>query len=172
MFLRSSRTIYQWTDTLQSAGIGENCFIHSCCIVLSCIVIFCSLSKYPHYAGEQISSDNAFIRFIFARQRCKLHIHITAPLGLKINIHQLRYLYSSTSFSTSLKTLSSTGFWEPDDSFDSMLDREAALPTDLLAQVSSSSSCVIWISWTTVSFSFRRILLFTKLTNRLELFLT
>lgn len=72
----------------------------------------------------------------------------------------------------SLKILSSSFLEEADDNFDSMLDREAALPTDRLAHVSSSSSGVIWMSWTMVSFSFRRILLLTNFTSRLELFFT
>lgn len=84
-----------------------------------------------------------------------------------------RDFHSSTSSqSISLKMLSSSFLVEPDDNFDSILDREAALPTDRLAQVSSSSSGVIWMSWTMVSFSFRRILLLTNFTNRLELFFT
>lgn len=84
-----------------------------------------------------------------------------------------RDFHSSTSSqSMSLKILSSSFLVEADDNFDSILDREAALPTDRLAQVSSSSSGVIWMSWTMVSFSFRRILLLTNFTNRLELSFT
>lgn len=84
-----------------------------------------------------------------------------------------RDFHSSTSSqSTSLKILSSSFLAEADDNFDSMLDREAALPTDRLAHVSSSSSGVIWMSWTMVSFSFLRILLLTNFTSRLELFFT
>lgn len=84
-----------------------------------------------------------------------------------------RDFHSSTSSqSMSLKILSSSFLEEADDNFDSMLDREAALPTDRLAHVSSSSSGMIWMSWTMVSFSFRRILLLTNFTSRLELFFT